>query len=581
MPRSVCFEAESATNSAGRPDIFDAVTLALGPRSSERPADAGWTLVAGLEGTAPVLVDGGGLASPLGADWTLDWWVGADDRWHFPAREPAVRQRRIGHGPIVETSLRVPSGDVIHTAYPVVVPGGVATIIEITNDSPVPVALAMAIRPYSVDTARPVPQTNRRVDFGADDLVMLDGAHALQLPRRPNEAGGSVTEDLLDILTDGQTVSWPGSLDGPSANAALLYPLPHRTSLRFAILGPGVTQANLESLPDATSSARGWTAVVDNASRFQFPDSGVSDLAGAARARLLLAAPDLPAAVVGGAPGVAQILAGLAFGGYQLELRRALDAFAQSFPTSVTSAADGAWLVEGIGLAAETLGDADLAQDLLEPASQLTHLTERQAKKQRKDPAAQRAAAQARLGLSRLVALAGQAEAAAQLAAESKFEPEAADLDVVTALAEAAAPSLRFHGPGFADSAAPDSTDPDSAVAAAEFWLAARGLLLRSGTSTDQGLPLVELLPGFPTAWLGGTVETHRAPVAGARISFAIRWHGYRPALLWEVESSRPIALSCPGLDPQWTTTEAKGEALLAGVADELPTAPMPGDSFN
>ena len=576
MLRSVCSEAVSATNSADRPDIFDAVTLSLGPRSSERPPDAGWTLVAGLEGVAPVLVDGGGLASPLGADWTLDWWVGADDRWHFPAREPAVRQRRIGHGPIVETSLRVPSGDVVHTAYPVVVPGGVATIIEITNDSPVPVALAMAIRPYSVDAARPVPQTNRRVDFGADDLVMIDGAPALQLPRRPNEAGGSVTEDLLDILTDGQTVNWPGPLDGPSANAALLYPLPHRTSLRFAILGPGVTQVNIEGLPDAASSARGWTAVVDNASRFQFPDSGVSDLAGAARARLLLAAPDLPAAVVDGAPGAGLILAGLAFGGYQLELRRALDAFAQSFPTSVTSAADGAWLVEGIGLAAETLGDAELNQHLLEPASQLTHLTERQVKKQRNDPTARDAAAQARLGLSRLVAAAGQTEAAAQLAAESPFEPVAADLDVVTALAEAASPSLCFAGP-----TDPDSTDPDSAVAAAEFWLAARELLLRSGTSTDQGLPLVELLPGFPTAWLGGTVETHRAPLAGARISFAIRWHGYRPALLWEVESTRPIALSCPGLDPQWTTTEAKGEALLAGVADELPTAPMPGDSFN
>ncbi|MGI9598003.1 MAG: hypothetical protein ACR2QK_17705, partial [Acidimicrobiales bacterium] len=132
----------------------------------------------------------------------------------------------------------------------------------------------------------------------------------------------------------------------------------------------------------------------------------------------------------------------------------------------------------------------------------------------------------------------------------------------------------------------------DSPQQAARFWLAARRQLLAEGRpdegSPDEGRSVLELLPGFPTAWRGGPVEVHRAPILGWRISFAIRWHGYRPALLWDLECDQPEGwaerpppiLTCPGLDPGWRTTEAKGETLLAGTADQLPDAPAPGDSF-
>jgi hypothetical protein len=44
--------------------------------------------------------------------------------------------------------------------------------------------------------------------------------------------------------------------------------------------------------------------------------------------------------------------------------------------------------------------------------------------------------------------------------------------------------------------------------------------------------------------------------------------------LLWECE--RPIALTVPGLDPAWSTRDARGEALLAAPAD----APRDAGSF-
>jgi hypothetical protein len=74
-----------------------------------------------------------------------------------------------------------------------------------------------------------------------------------------------------------------------------------------------------------------------------------------------------------------------------------------------------------------------------------------------------------------------------------------------------------------------------------------------------------ELLTALPTAWFGQPVEAHDVPIGRDRIGFALRWHGARPALLWEC--SAPRRLVCPRLDPSWATDEARGEALLAPPA--------------
>jgi hypothetical protein len=54
-------------------------------------------------------------------------------------------------------------------------------------------------------------------------------------------------------------------------------------------------------------------------------------------------------------------------------------------------------------------------------------------------------------------------------------------------------------------------------------------------------------------------------------LSYAVRWHGERPALLWELVgrhgAATPVRLTAPGLDRSWSTTAPKGEALLSPVA--------------
>ena len=124
-------------------------------------------------------------------------------------------------------------------------------------------------------------------------------------------------------------------------------------------------------------------------------------------------------------------------------------------------------------------------------------------------------------------------------------------------------------------------------IATAELLLLTRDLLVREGAS---GLVLCS---AWPDAWLGQSLEVHDAPTALGRCSFAVRWHGERPAVLWEVEepeidpqaasqtppaSGAPFALRVPGLDPTWSTPARKGEALLAApVTDQATSA---GGSF-
>ncbi len=572
----------------------------IGPRSVERPADAGWTLVGGIDDPAPSRVDRGGAIAPQRSNWHLDWWIGADDRWYLPAREPAVRQGRDGPGPIIETSMRVPSGDVTSTAYPVVVGARRATVVEVTNDSPVPVVLAIALRPGGLDGHSATP---RRVDL-VDDAITVDGRPAVLLPRAPNERVALDDADVLELVETGAPLTWTGAVTGRWATAACLYPLPHSTSLRFVVpTDDGTNPIAIDALPPAETVAKGWASIVDRAGRFGFPDPGLTELVGAARSRLVLAAPALSELVTATDHRAARTLEALALGGHADECAPALRSLADAFPsrlpadTEFASGPVAATATIRAAAAAAELFDPSMADDLLESMAQLTSLVERKGDTATSDAA--------KLALARLVDRAGQPEAARHL--RSTVDPSASeatdpgsdqdrtgpgpqidlttgpdgggdpdlgpDLGPLTELAQLAAP---------AGSWAPD----DDPTAAARFLAMATGLLLRESIVGDR--PEIHLLPVMPNAWLGGEIEVHRVPAAGFRVSYAIRWHGYRPALLWEIHDDHGIAgdgnpgplLRCPGLDPDWSSDQTSGETLLAGSAVELPDAPAPGDSF-
>jgi hypothetical protein len=77
----------------------------------------------------------------------------------------------------------------------------------------------------------------------------------------------------------------------------------------------------------------------------------------------------------------------------------------------------------------------------------------------------------------------------------------------------------------------------------------------------DRG-PDVDLLPGMPADWLGLPVALHDEPTRTGSASFALRWHGDRPALLWDVPND--VGVTASALDPAWRGAGGRGEALLA-----------------
>lgn len=73
----------------------------------------------------------------------------------------------------------------------------------------------------------------------------------------------------------------------------------------------------------------------------------------------------------------------------------------------------------------------------------------------------------------------------------------------------------------------------------------------------------VVLCPGgIPEHRLGANIEVHGVAVGPEhQVSFAIRWHGARPAVIWEIAGPPGLRLRS-GVDPAWSSTDPAGEGL-------------------
>jgi hypothetical protein len=160
-----------------------------------------------------------GSVEPWDSTPPLNWYIAADDRWHVPANEPTVRQRRVEGTAVVETRIRIPDGDAVQRVYSVAYAPGF-TVIEVENESSMPIAIAFDRR--DLRTERPV------VDMPIEGI---------ELP--------------------------PGSF---------VVPVGHRSSIRVAIAHDGSGAGALPAgLPSAAEVVRGWNAVIQQASTFSLP----------------------------------------------------------------------------------------------------------------------------------------------------------------------------------------------------------------------------------------------------------------------------------------------------------------------
>lgn len=80
---------------------------------------------------------------------------------------------------------------------------------------------------------------------------------------------------------------------------------------------------------------------------------------------------------------------------------------------------------------------------------------------------------------------------------------------------------------------------------------------------------VIEICPrGIDAAWLGANFECHRLVASPEHlISFAVRWHGDKPALLWEIDGPPGARVAASAVDGTFSSTELRGETLLSGFA--------------
>lgn len=433
------------------------------------------TVIGNLGSPHRATVDEAGRIAPANTPWSLEWSIGADDRWRLPGEEATVRQRLLDNTPVVETALRVPGGDVVHRAYAVRHHDIDLAVFEIANRSPVPVAVALTVRPGTAAL--------RRIELPAGgSIVTADGREAVLLPGRPRlwapAQGGA---DALAIVRAGNAITeFPASVRcrAGKAQAAFLYPLAHRAVMRGALfVGPGRARRRswtrigrsvrkrsrysldgvISHLPAGEAVSRSWQVQVRRGLRLELPPGRLADAVAASRCALLLA---------------------------------------QRGPTPPPSTVATALQLFGLGEeAAEAAAAARPLVDLrvLSPAESLGRLA------------------------------------------------------------------------GLVDRASSTWTWPDNedGSISAELCILVRNTLLRDGPST------LELCPVLPAAWFGQNLEVHHAPTSAGLVSFALRWHGPRPALLWDVPGP-PVRLTTPGLDPQWSSTATSGEDVLGPVSQPV-----------
>jgi hypothetical protein len=261
-----------------------------------------WTAVGTVASSWRAIVDPRGLVTPWFDGWSLDWWIGADDRWHFPSREAAVRQSLVAHTPVVETAMRIPSGDAVERVYAVRGDEELA-VVEVTNRSPVPIAVAFAVRPVNPEGFAVVERIALH-----DRTVTVDGRPALLLPRRPAVmAGGTYADgDSAQLIVEGRAgdrLPSPLRCDVGLAQAVFVYPLPHTATLRVAL--PLVSERRTRrralarrrverlpqlpvSLPSSDDAARGWLAQSGRGMRLELPEGRLADTVAANRRLLRL-----------------------------------------------------------------------------------------------------------------------------------------------------------------------------------------------------------------------------------------------------------------------------------------------------
>lgn len=606
------------------------------------------TPVGTLDDGTIALVDPAGMVQLTGRNWVLDWWIGAEDGWHFASSDTTVAQNLIGYSPIVRTTMHVPGGDIIQRVVGVRASASIATersgqrnwsgaavVVEVENQSAVPVALAFVMRPLTLWGDGELTELRSQ-----GSTITADGHVAAVLSRGISRrvVGPPGTVAIRLDLEDDEQPEGTWSVEGQLAEGAFIVPLPHTAVVR--VLLPVETDAQLDlaltdpdepdiswQAPTAEQVEAGWRALTRSNVTVASPETLFDDLVDATQRFLQILRHD---GFYDSAAGCSAALRNALLSEVLVTcgVDEALEPLARAL-------ADADRVRGGIRM--DDRSDASVAllhsaapllcgsrseywQDiLLGPVAKAVHRLGRgKALGEREtggDPllvaALTNSAALAAARLAPALLHIEQPEVAE--AAHELYHRLAAQVLSLAGDGGSAAPGIPA---GPAGSTIPRSLlierliaqrAPEAIPELAKFAVLGHLSLLPAELDAD-GLPVgepaadsaatasrlravvgmfvgespasIEILPFWSDLWFGKPIEVNNVRTRLGAVSFALRWSENRPILLWEVEPGvgvdrdlvQPI-ITTPGLDPTWHGHGWTGEALLGAVEISAATA--------
>ena len=550
-----------------------------------------WNTLSTIGAGAVADVDGRGAIFARGRPLSVEVWFGSGDRWVRGGADAGVRQSRIVGLPIIETRQRVGEGDVVQTAWADEPGDGRGrVIVELKNETDVAVVVAVVVRPRRLLGETGTISKVRVVN----NLIVADQLPIVDLIREPGDVAVAIDEGpqsttMLDLLkTSTTSLLGHDGIDDHDGRASIAAMIPLTPGIDRQIHVLDGREASTVAAAPLERVVAGWRSHLDAAMELDLPGwpkhvppallstmlGAVADDGPPLGSSSWNRRDDAAIAVACGGAGLGwaaaaitdRLLVAVAEG----ELQRMDWPPVAAAMCSIVGSTVGDEVLQrhgdaAVAVAGEVLTNAagtaldrpliDVVRGAHGPnaAADASKIVGRGAR-----PAAL-------VELGRLGIDVG-AEGAVELQKALEAAPKPFGIRDVSLAMVASSQMDRTFSPVVPVRALAGSTwrwahdgCGDSPHARAALVIGLRSLCLSTRNE------IVDIVPGMSTAWLGQNLRVARMPTPVGELSYAIRWHGARPALLWELDAAPGVEfkLTCGSIDPLFATTEPTGETLL------------------
>lgn len=482
--------------------------------------------VAPRGGLAGVLVDERGTVQVRESSWSWTWSVAAGANWHHAASSSSRVVRKLDGTAVIEVTMNTPDGPVRQKIAAAIVDGRPAVTITFVNDARVAVAVAGVIRPLTHrgrGSIAEISANSQGMKIGDDSIRFVDQAAAVATCAA---ADGDVLQSL-PVADAGARPSVSKCRAG-GAQAAGVWPVPHTSSVTCVIELGGATSPQ-SAVPTTDDINRGWVSHLGAGMSVSVDERVDSALAVAQR--VLLTAP-------GDRSSAPMVIQALVHGGFADEARLRLGLLEDHPDDAAVLTSMARWF--------QVDGHLDALHEGLVPVARAAHGVAGSPDPLRGPPWL----ASALRALSDGMRAIDQPDVADRIASVQVVDETgiAPSLDHEQLFALVTGADAAWSWPG------------DDVAAAASVIEAVREVAIADRER------VIEAIPSLPPQWRGQPIDVLRAPTGLGEFSYGLRWHGARPALLWELDAApdSPVTVRAPGIDPVFESAALSGETLLA-----------------